>query len=239
MNIFLCESDDAYRARVMLDLKESVLNQGIRCPLVADAAGEDALKRYIEQNTEPTLYFLNIDLGGELNGLELARKIREREPFSPIVLITAFAGQANLTFKYQLRVLDYIVKGARDQKSRVDECVRTAWAMTATDARKKLMLTSKREVRLIALSDIFFLESGVSVHKVNIYHRGGCYEGRGTLKELFTRLDGNFMYCHKSFIINKANICFIDRKERRITFENGLSCWYSKDSAAEVLSCGR
>lgn len=233
MNILICEHDAAYRETLCGAVREAVASCGCAVKQMLDLGDDAYAPQYARQNKVPTLYFLDIDFCKEHGGLDLGRAIREQDRESVIVFITAFAGQAQLTFKHRLHALDYIVKGADGLQQRVSECVAIADAILNSD-KKKLRLYSRTEQVTIPFEDIYFLESANSTHRINIYHRNGTYEGRGTLKELFSRLDDNFVYCHKSFIVNRMNIRAIDRKDRKITFDDGLCCWYSKEYARDV-----
>ena len=48
-----------------------------------------------------------------------------------------------------------------------------------------------------------------------------------TLKELTGVLDGNFVRCHRAFLVNKNNIKEVDTKNRIIYFANGETCLMS------------
>ncbi len=233
MNILICEHDDAYRASLCEAVRGGVAACGCAVTQMMDLAHDQDALDYVAHNKVPTLFFLDIDYCREHGGLELGRAIRERDRESVIVFLTSFAGQAQLTFKHRLHALDYIVRGADGLQQRINECVAIADAILNSD-KKKLRLYSRSEQITIPFEDIYFLESANSTHRINIYHRNGTYDGRGTLKELFSRLDDNFVYCHKSFIVNRMNIRGIDRKARKITFDDGLCCWYSKEYARDV-----
>lgn len=239
MNIFVCEDDQDYRRILCDEITDILSEKQIVCQAVRASGSTGEIIDYIGNNAALTLYFLNIDLNRELYGLEIAQMIREADRESAIVFITGFAGQAQLTFKYKLQALDYIVKGTDGLRSRIEDCMLIANTMLNVNSKKKLRLSGKSELLTIPLDDIYFLESGNSTHKISIHYRGGCYEGRGTLKEFFDRLDDRFAYCHRSFIVNKDNISAIDLKQRKISFENGMCCWYSKEYAKEVVSWAR
>ena len=75
--------------------------------------------------------------------------------------------------------------------------------------------------------DIFFFETSVNIHKVILHARDRQIEFSGTIKELAGTLGGDFLRCHRSFLVNKNNIKEIDSKKRIIYFTNGESCLMS------------
>ncbi|WP_267128109.1 response regulator [Erysipelothrix piscisicarius] len=68
------------------------------------------------------LYFLDVDLGPDaMNGFELAKVIRERDPRGYLVFITTHDELLLETFKMRLEAMDYILK---DDMSQVDIRIR-------------------------------------------------------------------------------------------------------------------
>ena len=75
--------------------------------------------------------------------------------------------------------------------------------------------------------DIFFFETSSNIHKVILHAKDRQIEFSGTMKELTSTLGDNFVRCHRSFLVNKANIKEIDAKNRIIYFNNGETCLMS------------
>jgi DNA-binding response OmpR family regulator len=70
-------------------------------------SGKAAL-RYL-QNNKPDLLILDIEMP-EMNGYELAKKIRERGYTAPIIFLTASAKEADVRKAVDAGAVDYIVK---------------------------------------------------------------------------------------------------------------------------------
>lgn len=52
---------------------------------------------YIKENTASGIYFLDVDLKSDINGIQLAEQIREYDPRGFIVFITTHAEMSYLT----------------------------------------------------------------------------------------------------------------------------------------------
>ena len=86
----------------------------------------------------------------------------------------------------------------------------------------------------VAYDDIFFFETSGNVHKVILHALDRQIEFSGTMKELTNTLEGDFVRCHRSFLVNKRNIKEIDAKNRIIHFTNGETCLMSTRMMKEL-----
>ena len=82
--------------------------------------------------------------------------------------------------------------------------------------------------------DIYFFETSANIHKVILHAKDRQIEFSGTIKELTSALDDNFVRCHRSFLVNKNNIKEVDAKNRLIYFTNGESCLMSTRMMKEL-----
>ena len=73
----------------------------------------------VESNTERgshQLFFLDIEIkGNEKMGLDVAERIREKDPNATIVFVTTHSEFMPLTFKYKVSALDFIDKTLDEQ----------------------------------------------------------------------------------------------------------------------------
>ena len=54
-------------------------------------SGEEALTRFTDRSKDYKALVTDVRLGGRVNGWEVARRIREKEPAFPVVYMTAYA----------------------------------------------------------------------------------------------------------------------------------------------------
>lgn len=76
---------------------------------------------------------------------------------------------------------------------------------------------------------IYFLDIDLNsnIHKVILHAIDRQIEFSSTIKVLTNTLDGNFVRCHRSFLVNRNNIKEVDVKNRIIYFTNGETCLIS------------
>jgi two-component system response regulator AgrA len=234
MNIVICEDDNSFRINLTNYIKKVIVGLNISGNMVINTNSPDEVIKYIKEQKYFTLYFLDVDLNNKYTGFDIAKKIRENDWRSIIVFITAYANKAPLTYKYKLQALDYIIKTSDNLYENISECIMIANSLLNTETQKELRLLGKRGLISIPFNDIYYIESSNSLHKITINYKNGHYEGRGSLKDIFEKLDERFVYCHKSFIINKEKITSTDTNVRKIIFNDNSFCWYSKNYAKEV-----
>jgi len=79
------------------------------------ASGEEALAAIA--NDAPDLILMDINLQGELDGIEVARKI-DREYQIPVIYLTAYAGEGTLKRATETNPYGYILKPFKERELR-------------------------------------------------------------------------------------------------------------------------
>lgn len=228
MKIFICEDDKDQRRK----LEESILSIlqtediGGEVALSTDSAEE--IVKYVSDFKDRGLYFLDIDIGGDVNGIQLAKQINKIDTKAIIVIITSHKDMSHLTFKYHIGAIDYIIKGDfKEVNKRIRECILVAKEKIKNELEKDCFFIDKVDkIEKIKYEDILYFETCkkrfIALRTDNSY-----IEFSGTLKELESQLDDRFIRCHKSYIINKSKVKSIDKKQRIITMEGGNKCYVS------------
>jgi two-component system response regulator AgrA len=181
---------------------------------------------YIKKTSVAGLYFLDIDLGREMNGIKLAEAIREYDPRGFIVFITADAGAFTLTFKYKLEAMDYIVKNEINIHERICECIRSAYdrytAKTSPLQPNFVFKSPDGVVIALNFAEIVYFEVCKDMpHRVMLHTQNGLYNFRGNLADIIGKLGGDFYRCHRAFIVNLKKIKKIDAAMMKMQMENG------------------
>jgi diguanylate cyclase (GGDEF)-like protein/PAS domain S-box-containing protein len=99
---------------IALNLQRILTRFGFRVPETVET-GQDAL-RVVEENP-PDLVLMDIQLRGEIDGIEAARRIRSRYDL-PIVYLTAFAEDVRLVQARQTEPYGYLIKPVQDRELR-------------------------------------------------------------------------------------------------------------------------
>lgn len=231
LNIFVCEDNAAQRRTIVQIIQNTVLMEELDMQLVLDAGDPYVLLEKVKTSQNTGIYFLDIDLHSDMNGMKLAQQIRLFDPRGFIIFITAHSELSFMTFQYRVEAMDFVLKdNPAEAKVKIRECLLNAMERYTLQTNKThKVYTAQVGGRKISVDydDIFFFETSGNIHKVILHAKDRQIEFTSTIKELAGTFDDSFVRCHRSFLINKNNIREIDVKNRMIYFTNGETCLVS------------
>ena len=109
--IILCEDDIILMSHYKAIIDNWVMINDYDMQLVLATTDPEDIFLYLSKNkVTNSLYFLDIDLGKDFDGIDVAQHIRTDNEFAQIVFITSHQELAMETLKRQIAPLDYIVK---------------------------------------------------------------------------------------------------------------------------------
>ena len=100
MNIFICEDNESQREKIKNIILDTIMIENLDMEIVLDTANPKELLEIIKEYSKNNIYFLDVDLRHAINGIQLAEKIRDKDPRGFIVFITTHAEMSYLTFLY-------------------------------------------------------------------------------------------------------------------------------------------
>ena len=205
-----------------------ILIEGFDMKIVQATSDPHQLLKEILTAENTGLFFLDIDLRSDMNGLTLAQRIRQIQPRCFIVFITSHSEMSFLTFQYKAEALDFIVKDSAEHiKSKIHEClldVNSKYTSSNNNVTRTFTINQNDKRIVIDYNDIIFFETSNNIHKIILHARKRVIEFTGQLKDIEQQLDYRFYRCHTSYIINKDNITDIDFKELLVHMNNGETC---------------
>lgn len=163
---------------------------------------------------------------GEINGIEVAKRLRALGYKGIIVFLTAFR---EYVFRgYEVRAMNYLLKPVKENTLFLclDEIVKEL-------SDHAYIYRNKKEIVSIPYADILTFSS--RLHYVDILTANGqCYEQMSTLNKIINHLPNEFVRTHRSYIVNMAHI-------RRITsgtieLSNRLTIQIARSYSKEVIS---
>lgn len=187
----------------------------------------DLLEKIDKQKPENAVYFLDIDLKSNINGIELASEIRKYDPRAFIVFVTTHDEMALYTLKIKVEPLGFIIKESSDFSQQIVECLQNVYEKyqvpnnSVTDV---LSIQTECKVFIIPFDDIYYIEPSAQSHKICLHKAHERIEFSSSLINIQKKLDDRFAQCHKAFIVNCNHIRRIDKKNYTIYFDNGMQC---------------
>ena len=218
LSIYICEDDDRQRQYMEKIITRHADLRKYDIKLVLSTGSPAVLLSHLAAQTVPnTLYFLDIDLQHEMNGIALAKEIREHDLHGKIVFVTTHAELSHVTFRYRIEAMDYIIKDPpEDMEKGVCECVDLAYSRyrEAVSEKEYFQVKSTVGIQHIPLDEIMYFEANHAVsHKLILHTYNGRVEFRGTLKDVET-ISPDFFRCNKSYVVNTKNIKRVKRVQK-------------------------
>ncbi|HBA63222.1 MAG TPA: DNA-binding response regulator [Lachnospiraceae bacterium] len=157
-----------------------------------------------EEEKKYDILLLDVEMG-DMNGVELARKIRRGNREVQIVFITGY--MEYISDGYEVEALHYLMKPVRPEK--LGEVLTRAVEKLKKN-EQALLLEGKDEMIRVPFYEIRYLE--VQKNYVTV-HAEEDYTVKRTLRELETELDDSFCRTGRSYLVNLQFVRRITRTE--------------------------
>ncbi len=220
--IFIVE-DEQLIAESLQDILEVLEHKVIG---IADN-GKDAIAAISKSN--PDLILLDIQIKGNMDGIEVAERIKENSK-APFIFTTAFADSETITRAKDKGPYGYVVKpyGINDIKVAIEIAISNAKAFNELKENSENLsfegshhLFIKTDSRLVKLKDedILYIEAKGDYMLFKTKEKGHIVHS--TMKNVEAKLDPNiFTRVHRSFIINLNEI--VDIEDSSILIEKKI-----------------
>lgn len=231
LNIFVCEDNTEQRKSIVRTIENTVLIEELDMRFVLDTTNPHELLESVKISAHTGIYFLDIDLQCDMNGMKLAQQIRLFDPRGFIIFITSHSELSYMTFQYRVEAMDFVLKdNPTEAKVKIRECLFNAlerYTCQANKIQKTYTIDVGDRKISVDYNDIFFFETSENIHKIILHAKERQIEFSGTMKDLENVLDESFVRCHRSFLVNRKNIQEVDTKNRILYFKNGETCLIS------------
>lgn len=229
LEVVICEDNSSHRKKIKEIIENTILRENIILKVSLSTKDPEDVIDYVKKNKITGIYFLDVDLKNNMNGIMLGEKIREIDPFGFIIFVTTHMEMSYLAFKYKVEAMDYVIKEDSDFKDRVISCLLKSYHSYYKTENKSDCISINSGARMISvkLCDILFVETIPVSHKIRIHEENSQIEFYGNLKDIEKKLTSNFYRCHKSYIVNVDKIKEIDKKGKKIIMEDEEECYVS------------
>jgi len=237
LDIYVCEDNRSQLDLISTYISNYCIIRNEDARLALSTPEPDEILEHYKTSGNPALFFLDINLNAQMNGIGLASEIRKLGKKATIVFLTVHSEMVFLTFQYKVEALDFIVKGtAEDIKERVRSCIEATIANNfVKDKAKILQIKVYDKVMFLDMDEIVSIETTTMRNKLRLYTIERRLEFNGELKSLEAMLDERFIRCHRSCIINKERIVSIDNKKNTVKMINDHVCPISRNGKRKII----
>lgn len=186
---------------------------------VSDVTDVDAMERF-------DLLFLDIDLGTEVDGLGIARSLKERKPQERVVLLTSHGEFANKG--YMVNAYRFIEKSSFDD---IQEALDSFIEEKRLEERFSLPVVAAGDCEF-KLSNIEYFETYGRRVKVVLVN-GESIEIDLQISDIESLLAGQgFLKVQRSYVVNMSRVKTCD--SRNIIMKNGMAIAIGRSNVSEV-----
>lgn len=205
ITIAICDDDNS-----QINALKKMLTEWNSCTAINEYnSAEQFLFNYPDSSCD--LLLLDIEMG-DMNGMELAKKLRAKGDMLPIIFITGFSRY--IGDGYDVEALHYLMKPV-DKKKLFQVLDRYA---VRHKSDNRIILPSGNESVLVASDDIVYLEAFGKKTQVTL-NDGKEITCTCGLSEASEKLGQGFVSCHRSYVVNIGLIRKISRIE--VTMDSG------------------
>lgn len=239
-NIYILEDNVRFRNDVITFLggyaqnnKRFMINELI----TPESHYETFAQEHLKSSSITNIYIIDIDLKASINGLDIAKEIRQKDYLGYIIFLTSHTDLKSSTFDLYLKAISFIDK-QEDFRQKLTETLNQI-SIETREKPNHNTITFKHLGRLTCIhcDDILFVETSHIKRRLLIHTFSGHYEFSGTLKEILDKLPGYFVRCHKSYVLNPKHITEIDLSQALCTayFKNSKTCAISKKYVKDTV----
>ena len=198
IKIAICDDEANIRAY----LSSLIQAQDCPCEIVEYASAGDCLA----DTQKIDLLFLDIELapsGSGLDGMALARKIRERATVTQPVIIFVTGYERYVFDAFDVGAFQYLLKPVNEEKfAQVFARAAEQIAANRENPQKGRVLTlqSANTSKTIPLDSIYYIES--SNHKVELHLKDGEFACYAKIGDLEVELQDQFFRIHKGYLVS-------------------------------------
>lgn len=150
LNIYVCEDDEKQRDSFAKFIDDITIIENLDMKLALSTGDPYELIEYVKQSKYSGVYFLDVDLNSNIDGIRLAEKIRKYDSRGFVIFVTTHAEMSYLTFVYRVEALDYIIKDDYlNIKNRIHQCILEALDKYSRRKKDNDVFTINTDERII------------------------------------------------------------------------------------------
>lgn len=232
--VYILEDNKEYRQQISKSLGK--FSKHIKIHMIESNFDKFAMT-HIGVPTFKNIYIIDINLGHNISGMQIAKEIRELDYLGTIIFLTSHVDMAPLNYSYHLRASDFIDKSRADCFDALNACICHTIKANDKITERSLSFKSKKSLVNINMDHILFIETSHKKRQLFIHTIDDVLEYPGSIKSILEELDYHFKQVHKSYIVNTKNMKEIDitSKPYKIIFNDKKHCYLSSKFVSDPV----
>jgi two-component system response regulator AlgR len=207
LRTLIVDDETLARSRLRTLLAEC---QSPAAEVVAEAAHGEGAQRHLA-DTRFDLVLLDIHMPG-IDGIELARSLRNRPGAPAVVFVTAHAAHAVTAF--ELEAVDYLTKPVRAERlqqalQKAERYLKERRAPPSETQQEALLIQERGRAERVPLVEVLYLKSELKYLTVRTASRSHIYDG--SLADFEERYPARFVRVHRNALVARAAIRALEK----------------------------
>ena len=198
--------DESVQREYLLSLLKKWEETAINTLSIHQFDSAEAFMFEYEEDRRYDMLFIDIQMKG-MNGIDMAKKIRQHDDLVNIVFITAYPDF--MQSGYDVNALHYLIKPINDKK--LFEIMDKVSAKMSGTVKPVLIRTKQNILMKIDPDSIIYIEA--DAHDTKICTKSGMIYAKESITDMAGMLGDGFFRCQRSFIVSLKYIRYITRKE--------------------------
>jgi len=215
LNFVLCDDSIPSLKRLSKMLESIFIKNNIEAKIGLCASTPHEALEYIGSHKVDVL-FLDINLNSNLTGCDIADLIRKKNKNIYIIFLTGHLEYALLAYKY--KTFDYLPKPIIDE--RLEDTILRLIEDISVDTSQFIKINNNKT--LINANDINYIKKDGM--KLVFCTSKENFETYSSFSKFEACLPGNFVRCHKSYIVNINNVKKYKMNENLLELNNNCYC---------------
>lgn len=225
IEVVICEDDKAQIEYMRSLINDWAEKNSVNCHVDAYISAEQLLFSF-DEDFPYHVYILDIQMG-EINGMELAKQIRARDPHAVIVFLTGLRDY--VLEGYEVEAFRYLIKPVKEEEF---YGIMTQIAKNLGQKENAYFILERGgELTKIPYADIWYIEA--QGHYVELSHRSGKIQWKAGIGSLQAEFEENgFVMTRRGMLVNITGITRVTKTE--CILDNGESVSISRNRYRQV-----
>lgn len=229
LNFVICDDNSNMLTKLSKMFESIFISNNVDATIACSTTNPQEILNFVSTN-KTDVVILDIQLKAEINGLELAEKIRAINKSCYLIFTTGHMEYSLVAYK--LKTFDYLPKPITSE--RLEETVLRLLEDMNGLPKKYLKIDNKNT--LIDENEIHYIKRDGM--KLVFHTTNKDYETYSSFNKIQDNLPDNFVRCHKSYIVNINNMINVEPVTSTILFSDNSKCYIGpkyKNSFMEVF----
>ena len=221
IHFIVCDDEALFREKIVTIIDQLMMKRDTDYQIKQFGEYNKQLEEVIKSDLSSKIYILDIELPKHQSGIDIARRIRQQDWNSIIIMVTSHSELGYEALKAQIMLLDFISK-YNDCETNLSMTLKKA--LQKVDQKKVLTFEYANVLYRLYLDDIIMVERDTIDRKSIIKTTYSEFIINKSILEMESLLDDRFYVSHRSCIVNTTRIRSVNWRDSVIYFDNGEKC---------------